>query len=293
MARGDAVTRAVGTPSAASASSSWSAPGLATTPARTRTANSRCRSAASSANGAPVARLSISAVCSTGRPSTSVLVGLRERPAEPRRDVLDRLPPQPLGVHEGAVHVEQDGLERLLGMSRGVGVRGGVGGHAAFSQAVGDQDGTLRQGHGHGGTRAQRGGLVGRQVGLDLGAVGEPDGEAGGGAEEGGGDDPRVRRGPRPSPAPPPAVRARRPRAQAGASPSTGSRCPSTSTVSVRRPGRVCGSSCRRTRRRTRSRAARTARPGPRTVPAVRRASPRPGPPWTGPPPGRASRTGW
>lgn len=71
MARGDAVTRAVGTPSAASASRSRSAPGLATTPERTRSANSRCRSAATSANGAPVARLSISAVCSTGRPSTS------------------------------------------------------------------------------------------------------------------------------------------------------------------------------------------------------------------------------
>ncbi|MGH1551516.1 hypothetical protein ACRAWF_02880 [Streptomyces sp. L7] len=40
------------------------------------------------------------------------------------RDLLHRLPPQPLGVDERSVHVEQDGLERELG----------VGGHVSLFQ---------------------------------------------------------------------------------------------------------------------------------------------------------------
>lgn len=46
-ARGEAVTKAVGTPARASASSRSSAPGRGTMPVRTRAANSRCSSAAS------------------------------------------------------------------------------------------------------------------------------------------------------------------------------------------------------------------------------------------------------
>lgn len=111
------------------------------------------------------------------------------------RDLLDRLPPQPLGVDERSVHVEQDGLERELGVGGHVSLF-----HCGFTtgrwalrvDAFCHEDRPLRQRHAYGDSGAQGGGLVRGQVGLDLGAVAESYADADDRAEERGADDTRV-----------------------------------------------------------------------------------------------------
>ena len=184
-------------PARTRSSSSDSTPGRGTTSSATRAANTdRARGQAHPGRARPVP------VPGTGGPRCDRRAAPGHPARRPRtggvragRDLLDRVPPEPLGVDQCPVHVEEDGgrapgrVSWLIGRVSEVGewskriavlhfwsvrrLRAGV--HQAPDGPAGE---------GHGGARAERGGGGGGHVRIHLASVRQPHGQAGGGAEE-------------------------------------------------------------------------------------------------------------